>query len=677
MEILFTCVVVNFKVEEIDSAGNIARITSFKQPRIVPNKDACEKDVTKNLDERIKSASADMESLLDANYATKLIELLKRSKNGHSQNNEKHDKPTSDFSLTFPPETDKLKRKQLHQFIRKHFGSFLVTDTLVDELATGERVSCVRAVLHSKTVTTRTTGRKRKQGIVVDWRSAKRRDARTNENSSSRPKFLRFVLYKENIETHYVTNKIAKYLSHGNSEKVRRSFVVNIAGTKDKRGVTSQFMTINKPYREELVQRLVTLQRSWFSSKNVLFGNFEPYENCLRLGDLSGNKFVITIRRLSSNAIASRTALKQNMSSRVESIKTKGFLNYFGLQRFGCRADTPTHLLGLCLLTKSYPILLELLFKKNARDNANVGEAKEIITELFSGRNLVVQDAKLKVCGSGAAETLKALEISFQKMPSFMTAERSILKFLIKCLKTAPHTVSGGEFGLEMKLSDICSQIPYHLRNLYQHAVQSLICNQAISERMKLYGQTVVVGDLVQIKGGKIVRVTDENLSQFSPFDVVLPQPGYDILFPTSEISEQFYYNQLRSLISKSLPNCCWTTLGKSLHQQMSVPGSYRKLFVAVPDLTFKFIEYADEDMELYQTEVDRLLQKDSQANTNNVANETEKKENLENNFLALQLRFSLPQSCYATMLFRELMRVKTDLHSLRSSTIAVDQTNN
>jgi tRNA pseudouridine13 synthase len=54
---------------------------------------------------------------------------------------------------------------------------------------------------------------------------------------------------------------------------------------------------------------------------------------------LSGNRFKIVIREIDeqNNSI---------IESGIESLKKNGFINYFGLQRFGSCTEAPTHLIG-------------------------------------------------------------------------------------------------------------------------------------------------------------------------------------------------------------------------------------------------------------------------------------------------------------------------------------------
>ena len=65
----------------------------------------------------------------------------------------------------------------------------------------------------------------------------------------------------------------------------------------------------------------------------------------LKLGDLSGNRFKTTIRRLESSS-AGASLDEEALKSAVVSLQTNGFINYFGLQRFGSCLHAPTHAIG-------------------------------------------------------------------------------------------------------------------------------------------------------------------------------------------------------------------------------------------------------------------------------------------------------------------------------------------
>ena len=121
-------------------------------------------------------------------------------------------------------------------------------------------------------------------------------------------------------------------------------------------------------------------------------------------------------------------------------------------------------------------------------------------------------------------------------------------------------------------------QIPRNLRLTYLHAYQSYVWNTMVSKRIARYGLQPVVGDLVypreeeveeeledaadgesgtvaeddkmeDAKEKKKVQplVLDEsNIGNYNMYDVVLPLPGYDVIYPANEVA-QWYNEQLET----------------------------------------------------------------------------------------------------------------------------------
>lgn len=86
-----------------------------------------------------------------------------------------------------------------------------------------------------------------------------------------------------------------------------------------------------------------------------MIGNFTYKANPLQLGDLKGNRFQIALRNV--------TAPDENIKESIEAIKTNGFINYFGLQRFGNCMTVPTFEVGKAMLKKNWKETCELILK--------------------------------------------------------------------------------------------------------------------------------------------------------------------------------------------------------------------------------------------------------------------------------------------------------------------------
>jgi tRNA pseudouridine13 synthase len=143
---------------------------------------------------------------------------------------------------------------------------------------------------------------------------------------------------------------------------------------------------------------------------------------------------------------------------------------------------------------------------------------------------------------------------------------------------------------------------------------QSYVWNMMTTERMQLYGNQVVVGDIVLIDN-KPIHVTESDLSDESKKEVyhmsnvVLPMPGYDTIYPD---------NQIGTLYKEFLEKENVVFDKNATHDEAKARGSYRKVIAHVDQFTYE-----------------RLPTESSSVD--------------------VQLKFNLPKGSYATMLLREL----------------------
>jgi len=95
------------------------------------------------------------------------------------------------------------------------------------------------------------------------------------------------------------------------------------AGLKDKDGMTIQYISLPKKQEEKLLD---------FSHPNIKILERTYHKNKLKTGHLKGNRFFIRLKKVNpTDARKLKEALK--------TIKTEGFANYFGYQRFGRDGD--------------------------------------------------------------------------------------------------------------------------------------------------------------------------------------------------------------------------------------------------------------------------------------------------------------------------------------------------
>lgn len=136
---------------------------------------------------------------------------------------------------------------------------------------------------------------------------------------------------------------------HGSNFSLKPS-QVNYSGTKDKRAKTTQKFCIKKRSPKQILGSVRHMP-------GVRVGNFEFSKQVLKLGDLKGNRFRIALRHLIGERAMIENALKN--------IKDKGFINYFGLQRFGNCASVPTFEVGVALLKSDYKLVMNLIHLAN------------------------------------------------------------------------------------------------------------------------------------------------------------------------------------------------------------------------------------------------------------------------------------------------------------------------
>lgn len=76
--------------------------------------------------------------------------------------------------------------------------------------------------------------------------------------------------------------------------------------------------------------------------------------DALKLGELNGNRFTIVLRQVNGD--------NELIEQSIESLKHNGFINYYGLQRFGT-TEIATHEIGKFLLKGNFKHAIDLILK--------------------------------------------------------------------------------------------------------------------------------------------------------------------------------------------------------------------------------------------------------------------------------------------------------------------------
>jgi len=212
---------------------------------------------------------------------------------------------------------------------------------------------------------------------------------------------------------------------------------------------------------------LIGLTKKPFWDRRIFIDNFFFVENALKLGQLKGNQFCVALRFIKGN--------KESIIKRIESVEENGFLNYYGMQRFGCSC-IPTHKVGLYIIKNKWDLaILDILNTTAVREILNIKDFKDLkLDDIFDNIDLL-----LKKISKG----------------------RSNVEFkILKCLKTNKK----GYYNAFKSLNR-------QLQVLYPHAYQSYIWNRTVSERIKKHKLQVLIGDIVLKKGFQEEIIPEEN----------------------------------------------------------------------------------------------------------------------------------------------------------------------
>jgi len=182
--------------------------------------------------------------------------------------------------------------------------------------------------------------------------------------------------------------------------------------------------------------------------RQLKMGNFSYVHQALQLGDLAGNRFGIILRKVDVDDDVLATAM--------ETVGQTGFVNYFGLQRFGTSA-VPTHVIGQAILRSDFKEAVQLIIGPKEGDDPELANAKQLYA------NTGDADGALKMLS-----------------PHDYNVEYALLRGLKAITHQNDHLNALG-------------YIPRNLRTMYVHAYQSLVWNTMVSKRLELYDRMKVV----------------------------------------------------------------------------------------------------------------------------------------------------------------------------------------
>lgn len=492
----------------------------------------------------------------------------------------------------------------------------------------------------------------------------------------SRQTPVQFVLWKSGFDTSHALSELSYQL------RVPVS-AFSFAGSKDKRAVTTQLVQV-RGVGEAVFARANIRFRNRGTS--ILTGDVAVApRNQLALGALVGNRFSLALRDVDKDAEA-------RMPRGIASLRARGFVNYFGLQRFGSGVS-PTHETGFALLrgdfadvcrrvllpvpheaTPGYPVQPE---KERTRDTLRRFAAREV-----SARELI------------------------DVLPKYMHIERMVVQSYAADERRQLSSKSekgDDEDGKEGKAAQVkydhkaaFSTLPRNTRRIYGHAAQSFLWNLMASARVRRSRPNcdermhAIAGDLVvtdedercgeggegsAIEGDKRltdlnyetavreVTVEEEEKRSVSVFRVVLPVLGAEVGVPRG-----LYGEVVREELQKR-----GVDFKKAVCSEYGLKGTYRRLLAKPNDVQARFVKDVKvgdrllaEEMAFLRADV-RNKEKKSACDALNVPEDGDVtngnclvesgKDVDEGRQQAIVLSFSLGSSEYATMLVRELTK--------------------
>lgn len=235
---------------------------------------------------------------------------------------------------------------------------------------------------------------------------------------------------------------------------------IGFAGLKDAHAVTRQWLSVEHIDPEKLTKLKVP---------DTQIIKVHRHTNKIKLGHLSGNRFVICLRK---TKIPVRLALG-SIEEIFSILTSKGVPNYFGPQRFGNRRDN--HLLGEAIIKNKIEDFIEIfLGSPTSRDSRRVLKARRLYEK---GK----------------------YEKASNAWPYEFTDHRRALKAIIK---------SQGNKRKAFKA------ISKSLKGFYISAYQSQIFNRVLAARMPDIDK-IIMGDVAyKHLNGACFRVTDPELEQ-------------------------------------------------------------------------------------------------------------------------------------------------------------------
>ena len=388
-------------------------------------------------------------------------------------------------------------------------------------------------------------------------------------------KYTTFNLVKVNMDTFEALRKVGKALKISANR-------FHYSGLKDRCAISVQKVSIKGNFVDSLKKLRL---------RDIFIRSISSTKQPVRLGGNKGNHFTVVIRN-----IENKSNLKDLIDHLFIALKQQGFLNLFGIQRFG-KYRPNSHNVGRYLLEGNY---------KKAFN--------EFVSTVYSTESPHLQQIR------GSIRNEEDFENAYNIFPISLYYERAMIKHMLD------HP---GDYKGSFEV------IQRDLKTLFMSAFQSYLFNKIISLRIKkgisllkpVKGDVISIldeenGHITQIKYiyGTLNGMYDKYLDKAIKLNravIVIPIIGYNTNLDDFPLIKSIF----EDIVQKEGINT--NIFRNELLYQFEFKGAFRAM--TTKPIGLKFIELADDDL--------------FPGNKK------------------LKFEFSLNKGSYATMIIRELIK--------------------
>lgn len=382
------------------------------------------------------------------------------------------------------PEPNREQRASLHGLLRRSFATLEAETMRADGMGKGAGLLLTAARPRHK----------RRRGAAGE----KVEQGTAGAGREGHGEYLHFVLQKAGVDSHAATRLVARALGLAPA-------AITLAGTKDKHALTRQRAAARGVRGDAASLRRAAAE---LAPRRISLGS-PRWAHCpLQLGELAGNQFHVVVRRCRAAAAAAAAPKGGNaraadeaeeraraaVASGLAAVASSGFVNYFGLQRFGrshgrgCEA----HAVGARILARDWAGAVRLLIghARGGAESAAVAAIRARWREASQAPPGAQPDATsgARLQAAAAREALRSLAALPRAQAERLSTERALLK----CLE------QHGDCRLAI------TALGYSRSGLFVEAYVSLLWNELATLRLQHYGtQWAVPGDTVLRRRGE------------------------------------------------------------------------------------------------------------------------------------------------------------------------------